>query len=302
MRIVTLRLPGSASGNRLVSTRRVPYKQGVISRCAPSSKVAVLVLGAATVVGTTATRVDAQPKTPPPAKAVRACSVAAIPLSVGNTWTYESVAPPPDRQLSEAQLKFTPLAAKKLTIEVKAIDTKDGVTTVTLSEDLDGRTHASSITCTAGGRFQIAANSFWWNGEPGTTFGIELSDVERKGQTLELTAGKITGLEWHDDMLGKWKHVATAKATPTMSTGTVSVVRHLAVQPAELVSTKAGSWKALKIGIESTIVVTIDRTTAKPLRDIPLMVNFLYQVDNVGIVEAINSFGQMYVLTAFTVN
>ena len=133
------------------------------------------VLSFATVVAGLAGDAQAQPKPATP-KPVRACGVTAIPLTVGNEWTYEAAGLPPDRQLSEAQMKAQPVVPKRVTVTVKSVDTKDGVTTVGLSEDIDGRVHASTITCTATS-FQVSPNAFWFNGEPGDVFGIELTDV-----------------------------------------------------------------------------------------------------------------------------
>ena len=173
---------------------------------------------------------------------------------------------------------------------------------MTLSEDLDGRVHATTVTCRAGGAdFQVSPTGFWFAGEPGTTFGIELTEVERKGHTLELTGGKVTGLEWQDDLNAKWKHVATAKAQPILRAGTIAVARHFVVLVPEQIASKAGTWKAQKLGIEISTKVTIEPAPPLPLKEIPLQVNFLYQVDGVGIVQALNSYGQMFILTEYTV-
>jgi len=260
-------------------------------------ELSLSVLSVAAMVGVA----SAQPRKPA-AKVQRACGQSAIPLSVGNSWTYEPVAPPPDRALSDAQMKFTPWPPKKLTIRVTGVETKDGLTTVSLTEDSDGRVHPTAITCKAGGAdFQVGLDSFWFAAEPGTSYGIELSDVVRTGHTLEITAGKVTALEWRDDVAAKWKHVATGKVTPVLRMGTLSIARHFVVLPAEQVATKAGSWKARKLGVEITTKTTIEPAPDKPLKDVPLQVNFLYQADGVGIVQALNSFGQMYVLTEFVV-
>jgi hypothetical protein len=34
-------------------------------------------------------------------KVTRACGISAIPLSIGNTWTYEPAAPPPEMQRAD---------------------------------------------------------------------------------------------------------------------------------------------------------------------------------------------------------
>lgn len=239
----------------------------------------------------------AQPKPPAPA---RACGVTAIPLAVGSEWVYEPVAPPADRALTDAQKRLTPLEPRKLTIAVTAIDTKDGVTTVSLRESLDQRTHTTSIKCTGGGAtFQVAPDAFWFAGEPGPSYGIELSHIERKGQTLSLAGGKIAGLEWRDDLSAAWKHIPTAAAKPTMRGGKLQVTRRWVAQPDEEVNSPvSGTVTAKKLGVEITNRVTIEPAPPQPIKDSPLMVNFFWYVDGIGPVQVLNSYGQMFVLTS----
>ncbi len=258
---------------------------------------------------TTATTAVAQPRpaAKPPVKAPRACGVTAIPLAMGNEWTYEPLPPPPDRTLSDPQLRLTPLQPKKLVIKVTGIESKDDGTTVTLSEDHDGRIHATTIRCTTGGTFSVAPDGFWFAGEPGQTYGIELTEVERKGQTLGLAAGKIAGLEWHDDLKAKWKHLVTGKGSARMRKGTLEVVRHWVVLPEETLEVRIGDHageqlKALKLGLETTVKVTIDPAPVLPLKAPPLLVNFFWMVDGTGAVQVLNSYGQQFVLTKFVSN
>lgn len=270
------------------------------SRLLLSAVAAALGLAVAVAVPRSAA---AQPRTVKPAPAVKACGVSAVPLVVGNEWTYEPVAPPPANQLSEAQIKSTPVQPKKLVIKVTGIETKDGVTTVTLHEDLDGKGHDSTITCGGGGaRFSVSMNAFWFAGEAGTPIGIELDQLERKGQTLLLTGGKLLAADWHDDVAAGWKHLPTGKATPTMRKGTLTLGRHWVLQPDERVRTAFGEWTSKKLGLETTITLTIDPPPLLPLKTQPLLVNFIWYVDAIGPVQVLNSFGQMYQLTTATLS
>lgn len=274
-----------------VSTRSVS-----LSRSLAGAVGATLLLAAAGLA------VGQPTPAPPAAKAVKACGISAIPLVVGNEWTYEPVAVPPDAALTDAQIKLTPLQPKKLVIKVTAIDTKDGVTTVSLTEDADGKAHDTSITCTpGGGRFQIAMDSFWFAGEAGQVYGIELGPLERKGQTLTLVGGKIAGTDWHDDIKTTWKHVATGQAKPTMHGGTLSLQRHWVVQPDDAVATKLATYsRTKKLGLETTIALTIDPPPPEPLKPPALLVNFFWIADGVGPVQVLNSYGQMFQLNAAT--
>ena len=48
----------------------------------------------------------------PKAKVQRACGVGAIPLTVGNQWTYQATPTPPDKKLSDAAALMTPKQPK----------------------------------------------------------------------------------------------------------------------------------------------------------------------------------------------
>ncbi len=250
----------------------------------------------------------AQPKGAAPAKAPKACGVTAIPLVVGNEWTYEPIPLPPERTLSDAQIRLTPPQPKKLVIKVTGIETKEDVTTVTLNEDHDGRVQTSTIRCTAGGgTFSMNQEAFWFAGEPGKSYGIELEDIERKGQTLALSGGKIVALEWHDDLKAKWKRVATGKAAPKFRKGTLEVIRHWVVLPEEKLEIRMGEMagqqlKTLKLGLETTVKVTIDPPPADPLKAPPLLVNFFWMLDGTGPIQIMNSYGQQFLLTHFVSN
>lgn len=299
--------------------------------------VGVLGLGLAGVLLAAApssvTPATAQPAGAKPKPAPKACGVTAIPLVVGNEWIYEPVAPPPDKDLTEAQKKLTPVRPDKIVIKVTSIETKDRVTTVTLHEDIDGKGHDTTITCTAGGAsFDIGMDAFWFAAEPGQVHGIEVSNVQRTGDTLELAGGKINAAlpDWRDDVTASWKHVPAAQARPTMNSGTVEVRRHFVTLPSEPVATKYGQWnKSIKLGVETSVRTGLEPPTEKPLRgDIrcrdnkdpvcgcreqkaptdppdpicvpPLLVNFFWFIDGVGPVQTLNSYGQMFQLSSAT--
>lgn len=279
----------------------------VSARSPSMSRSVAGAVGAALLLASGAAHAQPAPA-PAPAKTppvVRACGVSAIPLVVGNEWTYEPVLVPTDSQLTEAQIKLTPLQPKKVVIKVTSVDTKDSVTTVGLIEDLDGKAHDTSITCTAGGaRFQISMDSFWFAGEAGPPIGVELGPLERKGQTLTLVGGKITvpaGVDWHDDIKTTWKHATTGKATPAMHGGTLNLMRHWVVQPDDAVATKLATYaRTKKLGLETTIELTIDPPPSEPLKPPALLVNFFWFADGVGPVQVLNSYGQMFQLNAAT--
>ncbi len=248
-------------------------------------------------------------------KAVKPCAITAVPLTVGNTWTYEPTEyPPPNRgtdaekkkeqEARDSALKLYPNPAEKIVITVTAVETtKEGVTTVKLSEVVDDRTIETSLTCTAS-TLTASVDSFFFAGEPGGAWNLGFDKLERKGPTLPIVAGKVSGTEWHDDFKATWKRAATAGTNADLGTGTVTIKRRmvmLAEEPA--LDTTAGQWaKSAKIGIETTGNVTIDGTgTAKPYELPATIPAYLYFVDGVGLARVENTFYHAYQLASFTV-
>src|SRR5688572_13680990 len=85
---------------------------------APAMTSRIVLLLVAVGLAGSATEASAQKK-----KAVKACGITAIPLSVGNQWVYEAVAHP--TPLEEAQKKLLPPQPSKVTITVATVETKE---------------------------------------------------------------------------------------------------------------------------------------------------------------------------------
>lgn len=228
-----------------------------------------------------------------------ACPGSVIPLAVGNSWTYEAVGHP--NALEPNQTRMLPDQAKKVVITVDAVETKDGVTVASLTEDVDGRKIATTVTCSATA-LQFSPDSLLFSGEPGGTFHVEWSDVVRKGATFPLAAGKLASYEWTDDFSASWKRNATEGTQADLGKGTITLERRIVVTADEPVATTAGSWsKAAKIGVQTRGQIAIDGVDAKPYELPEGIVTWYWQVDGVGIVQIHNSFFHAYQLTALTV-
>lgn len=250
-------------------------------------------------------------------KAVKACGISAIPLSVGNSWTYENTEyPPPTRgtdgekakeqESRDNAAKLYPNPATKIVITVTAVTTaKDtGITTVALTEAVDDRTIETTLTCTASS-LTASVDSFFYAGEPGGSFNLGFTDLERKGPTLPIVGGRLSGTEWHDDFKAKWKREASKDTTADLGAGTITIKRRMVlVQEEPALEMPAGSWaKSNKIGIETSGNVTIDNVPegAKPYELPAGLVSWMYLVDGVGLARVENAFFHAYQLTTFTV-
>lgn len=248
-------------------------------------------------------------------KAVKACGITAIPLSVGNQWVYEAVIHP--TPLEEAQKKLLPPQPSKVTITVAKIETVGEVTTVGLTEEIqhqigqpdgkppktESRTLETSITCTAT-KLDFSPDSFWFAGEPGGFWNVTLDQLTRqeKSTSFPITKGKLTGVEWHDDLKFAWKRTPTEGTDAELGAGSFDMNRRLVITGEEAVTTTFGVYStATKIGIETKGEITVENATGKPYLLPEGLVTFFWLADGVGIVQVHNTFIHAYQLTGATI-
>lgn len=250
-------------------------------------------------------------------KAVKACGITAIPLSVGNKWVYTPVQHP--TPLDPAQTKMLPVQASKVTITVTAVEPNPNdkkAATVKLTEvveipvsveengkfipKVETKTLETQITCTAT-TMTISPESFWFNGEPGGLWNTTLDGVERTGHTFPFVGGKFQGAEWHDDVKASWTRVATPGSEADLGTGTLTLSRRVVFTGDEQVATALGQWKAAKVGTETHGEIAVANATGKPYLLPDGIYSFFWIVDGVGIAQVHNSFVHAYSLTEMTV-
>jgi hypothetical protein len=254
--------------------------------------VAGLVGGALTVL----TPADASAQAKP--KVTRACGVSAIPLTVGNQWTYEGVGAPLERQLPQGAARLTPPQPKKLVIQVTSVESQGDVTTVTLSEDTDGRVINTTIVCGAANRIEIDPNSFFFAGEAGGSWNVNLSEVTHKGSTLNLAGGRLTGPEWRNDITAKWERVPTPNTGASLGKGALEMERRFVWGPTATLILPSGQYVGREITLEITGRVTLDPPAEKPLEMPANFRSLLWFADGTGLVQSVNGFGHMYILTS----
>ncbi len=246
-------------------------------------------------------------------KPPRPCGISSIPMTVGNTWTYEPTEfPPPARgeesekkkeiEAREAAQKLFPNQPLKIVVTVAGVETaKDGTTTVKLTEQIDERSIETTIVCTTSG-MTASLDSFFYAGEPGGSYNLGFDKMERKGHTFPIVGGKIFGTEWHDDFKASWKRDATQGSQADLGAGSIELKRRMVMTADEpAIESPAGKWaKSIKLGIETTGKVLIDGGGEKGY-EMPAGVTFLYVVEGVGLARVENSFFHAYQLTSFTV-
>jgi hypothetical protein len=240
-----------------------------------------------------------------------ACGAKVLPLAEGHQWTYNAVAaplPPP-----EAIRRLSPAQPKSITITVKSIENQGGETVVTLEEKLvidhtrdpkkpevEELAYESTITCTDK-KFDISPNAFYFAGEPGGPIGLEISKLERiKGTSLELKKGGIGDKEWREDLVMEWKHKPTEGSGAKLSAGKLELERQFTPQVPEPVTTKSGMvYRSEKLGLVTTGRVTLanpGNPKHKPMELPAGWVSTIWLANDVGVVQTLNPYGQMYQL------
>ncbi|MCA9674972.1 MAG: hypothetical protein H6709_23730 [Kofleriaceae bacterium] len=272
----------------------------------------VLALGAAVATSVVAVGTAAAQKK---AKVQRACGITGLPMTVGNTWTYEPVQHP--NALDDSQTRLIPLQPRKVVIEVTAVDVAKDATTVSLKETITTaepgakskdpeklveRTVDTSLTCNATS-ITVSPDAFWFAGDPGGAWHLDVDGVDRKGHTFEVVAGKIDGREWHDDLVMNWKRIPSEGTTAKLGAGKLELERRVVlVADDEAINTVAGAFsKSTKLGIEAHGRVSVEGSEGKPYELPEGMYSFLWFVDGVGVVMVNNAFIQAYQLTKFDV-
>jgi hypothetical protein len=246
----------------------------------------------------------------PIGKAPPACNAKILPLVEGNKWTYGFVAAPTGPR--DDMVKLSPSQPMEIVITVKSIEVRGPDTVVTLEEktkaDLskdpkkhiyDERTITSTITCNAT-KFEISPESFFFAGEPGGQFGITLDSIERpKDTTWKLTNGTIGDAGWREDIVAKFSRTATPGSNAKLGGGKIELERQFTPAQPENVNTKVGVYLAERLAVKTTGRITLDnpQPDTKPM-DLPAdWTNHLWLVPNVGMIQVLNSYAHMYMLT-----
>lgn len=233
-------------------------------------------------------------------KPTPACGMKDLPLVAGHSWTYESFEPPSfDGQASKSKKPpiHQPNPAKKVVIEVKNVETGDDkVTTITLSENVDGEVRDTELRCTATW-LEVSPHSFFFAGEPGGGRLLELAGTERQGHTYELRRGSLGGPQWTEIVQASIERKASEGTRATMPNGTLELRRDVTVGGRERVTTASGSYTASRLTFELSGRARVEPAPDKALEIPAGAVGALWFVPDLGVVQAYNVQGHFYQLT-----
>lgn len=260
----------------------------------------------------------------PRGKAKPPCGAKMLPLSEGNSWTYEAVEAPPPADAAEDQMRksiarLRPTQPGTVTVTVKSVDAQKGKDTVITLEETttvvpengdkdkpkqDTRTIETTITCNDKGKFEIDPQSFFFAGEPGGAYGLTIDDLQRSRDTsLKLVKGGIGDQPWREDIVMHWTRVPTPNSNAQLGSGKLELERQFTPEQPEMVISKLGSWRAEKLALVTTGRVTLDHPKsqgAKPMEMPAAWLNTIWMAHDVGVVQVLNRYSEMYQLTAAT--
>lgn len=246
----------------------------------------------------------------PVGKAPAPCGATVLPLVEGNHWTYGFVVSPnPPR---EDLVKLLPTQPSTVEITVKSVQTQGADTVITLEEKtsadlskdpkkhiMDDRTLTTTVTCNRT-KFEISPDSFFFAGEPGGYYGLKFDDFKRpKDTTLKLVNGNIGEAEWREDIVAHFTRTGVEGSGAKLDGGKLELERKFSPAQPERLNTKAGLYTAEHLFLTTTGRVTLDhpQPDSKPSELPAGWVNQLWLVPNVGVVQALNAYGHMYMLT-----
>lgn len=167
---------------------------------------------------------------PPPA-----CGLKALPLAVGNTWTYKSGT----QQVSIKVLDVSPgkdYAGKPTTV-------------ITTEETYQGRTIKAMSTCSAAG-FQASIDSFFFSGEAGGAAGGALNVTDRDRVTLLPDDQLVTDQGWIEIVKADVVRSDGAGLGVTHEPAKVEVERHVSIKGDERLMIGIGQFTTQKVYFE----------------------------------------------------
>jgi hypothetical protein len=218
----------------------------------------------ATAVGAPETKAAGK-KTPP------ACGARALPLVVGNSWTYKPSSPRTPEGLEirvdPTLTKFVPKQPEQVVITVTAIETKGPETVVSLEEKSTysitvekkdkgpatagsktpvtaTSTHElvvkSAITCSKT-KFELDPRSFLFSGEPGGVRELELDTITRtKDTSWKLANGVIGENPWREDLVAHFVRTPIPASGAKLGGGKLELERLFQPEVPENISVVSG--------------------------------------------------------------
>lgn len=259
----------------------------------PSSRCLVLALVAAPALLAIPTAANAQKAKP--AKA--ACGAKFLPFIQGTEWVYEGVAAPAASvdAGAAARLRLAPKQPAKISVKVVSVETTSGTTTIGLEETVDDKSRATTVTCDKDG-MTISPQSFFFLGEPGGGLATDLENVERTGPSFALKRGKLGGPSFTETIKAKVISTPTKDTGVKLPSGSIEMERMVIVGGLEIVNTNAGKFTASRVIAELIGRVRVEPATDKPLEIPANTVTSFWFADDVGLVQAQNSYGHRYQL------
>jgi hypothetical protein len=165
-----------------------------------------------------------------------ACGDKAVPLAVGNTWTYRSGG-------EQIQIKITDVQPGK-DWNGKA------ATVISADETLGARVIKTTYTCSTAG-ILFPPDSFFFSGEPGGGVGDTFTVTGREAQSLLPDGGLVADANWIETVKADVTRSDSSGVGAKHDPAKVEIELHVQVHPSGGVAVPTGNYpRALKVGFE----------------------------------------------------
>ncbi len=165
-----------------------------------------------------------------------ACGLKALPMAVGNTWTYRSGS--------------QQVVVKVLSVEPGKDHAGKAATTIVTEETYQDRTVTATSTCTAAGGLVVSLDSFFFSGEPGGAAGATMTVTSRDKATLLPDAQLITDQGWVEIAHADIVRTDAAGAGAVHLPAKIEVERHISIKGDEKLMIGMGQFATQKVYFE----------------------------------------------------
>lgn len=225
-----------------------------------------------------------------------ACNLKAFPMVAGIEWVYEARAIPGRAPPKQPPPK--PVQPEKVTIKILTVTKEGPITTIELEESSDYGTVKTTLTCERD-KLNVPMNSFFFAGEPGGGLNVEVTDVERTGNSYLFRLGKVQIPEWTEEVKGKFTRTPPEGSKAMLFNGSFDLQRVVLIGLPEPVSTDLGDLSASPVQVDLRGSVTLDSTPEPYTFSVPAnTISKLWFAENLGVVQVFNPNSHLYMLTA----
>jgi hypothetical protein len=162
-----------------------------------------------------------------------ACNLHYLPLVAGYSWTYAS-------GQEQVEVKVTGVQQGK-------DEAGEPATLINVQETYGAQVQKTQWTCTAGKGLRISPDSFFFTGEPGASYGTQVTWTSHEDVWLHPDVNVVADSGWGEKLKGDVKRADTGGQGVVHPDAKLEVERYVVVKPAEMYSSAVWQGKAMKL-------------------------------------------------------